>query len=84
MEATEGLFPIIWDLWRSSLPQVLSRSELWFFCGINLATWGVDLSALVENDAAFTCGTMSSKNELADLKNICEQNQIRESPRSEH
>eukprot|EP00435_Cladocopium_sp_Y103_P038952 s1141_g10.t1 len=40
MEATEGLFPIIWDLWRSSLPQVLSRSELWFFCGINLATWG--------------------------------------------
>ena len=36
----DGLFSIMWDLWRSSLPQVVNRSELWFFCGINLATWG--------------------------------------------
>ena len=38
----EGLFPVVLDLWSSSLPRVFQRSELRFFCGIHLATWGVD------------------------------------------
>ncbi|CAK9040421.1 unnamed protein product [Durusdinium trenchii] len=36
----EGLFPVVLDLWSSSLPRVFQRSELRFFCGIHLATWG--------------------------------------------
>ena len=35
-----GLFPVVLDLWRSSLPQVVSRGELWFFCGLHLIAWG--------------------------------------------
>ena len=53
----DGLFSIMWDLWRSSLPQVVNRSELWFFCGINLATWGVDWIC----SADFFCGVFEKR-----------------------